>query len=125
MDKYLKLLDKLKTAKIKLIEIKHEISNYGCQSFQVTDMPKGKGGSSDRLEDLIDKEMLLGCKIQGILIAADMERRELERRIKNIKNPRARVVFRLKYICGLDDGEIMNEANLSYWAMIKLFKRYS
>ena len=123
VERYLKLLDKLTLTRQKYLEIKCEILNYGCPSFQITDMPRGGGGGSDRLEDLFDKEMLLGVKIQGLLIAVDTARRELEAKIEAIQNPKARVVHRLRYIHNLTDIEIMDETGFSYWNVKKLFQR--
>lgn len=123
-EKELKQLFFLKK-EIEKIEEEIEVLGYQTLSIPIGDgMPKGKGGTSDKVGRLATEIVYLKDKLELKLKESYIERNRIEKFLDSIEDREIRLIFRLRHVNCMNWRAIGKELGYEHTTVFKKYRKY-
>lgn len=122
-----KELKQLFFLKKEIEKIKEEIEALGCQTFSIPiwdGMPKGKGGTSDKVGQVATETAYLKEQLERKLQESYIQRNRIEQFLDSIEDREIRLIFRLRHVNCMNWRAIGKELGYDHSVVFRKHKNY-
>ena len=122
-----KELKQLFFLKKEIKKIEEEIEALGCQTLSITiwdGMPKGKGGTSDKVGQLATETAYLKDQLERKLQESYIQRNRIEQFLDSIDDREIRLIFRLRHVNCMNWRAIGKELGYEHTTVFKKYRKY-
>lgn len=122
-----KELKQLFFLKKEIEKIKEEIESLGCQTLSIPiwdGMPKGKGGTSDKVGQVATETAYLKDQLERKLQESYIQRNRIEKFLDSIDDREIRLIFRLRHVNCMNWRAIGKELGYDHSVVFRKHKNY-
>ena len=108
-------------------KIKEEIEALGCQTLSIPiwdGMPKGKGGTSDKVGQVATETAYLKDQLERKLKESYIQRNRIEQFLDSIEDREIRLIFRLRHVNCMNWRAIGKELGYDHSVVFRKHKNY-